>query len=198
MANYPNRKNAASSRRASPQSKAYVAKLIMLGFVLGYIFSWFLSPVLVTNWFQKHFGSSAIIKNSDVDIAALPKPKFEFYTLLTQEKSQTSKQASPPPIAKTTPLVTAPVVAKTVEINKHQKHYVLQLASFQRREDAEQMLAGLVMRGFEANIKTITQQGAAWHRVVMGPFASRNQAEKAQGAIAQSERISGIIRRMES
>ncbi|MDF1684670.1 MAG: SPOR domain-containing protein [Legionellaceae bacterium] len=197
MANYPNRKKAVSSRRVLTQSKTYAAKLIVLGFVLGYIFSWFFSPVLVTNWFKTHFGQSSVVKNSDVDIAALPKPKFEFYTLLTQEKSQPSKQA-PPPAAKTQPLVAAPVIAKTVEINKHQKPYVLQLASFQRREDAEQMLAGLVMRGFEANIKTITQQGAAWHRVVMGPFSSKIQAEKAQGAIAQSERISGIIRRMES
>jgi len=197
MANYPERKKAVSSRRAPPRSKTYAVKLMMIGFGLGYIFSWFCSPVLVINWFQMHFGQSSLVKKSDVDIAALPKPKFEFYTLLTQEKSQPPKQ-TPPPVAKPAPLVAAPVLASTVNINQHQPYYVLQLASFQRREDAEQMLAGLVMRGFDANIKTITQQGAAWHRVLIGPFASKIQAEKTQGAIAQSERITGIIRRMES
>jgi|TARA_R110000868_G_scaffold201293_1_gene448875 cell division protein FtsN len=198
MANYPDRKKAVSSRRAPARSKTYAAKLMMIGFGLGYIFSWFCSPVLVINWFQVHFGQSSVVKNSDVDIAVLPKPKFEFYTLLAQEKAQTPKQQTPPPVAKPAPLVAAPVLASTVNINQHQSYYVLQVASFQRREDAEQMLAGLVMRGFDANIKTISQQGTAWHRVMLGPFTSKIQAEKTQGAIAQSERISGIIRRMES
>jgi len=197
MANYPDRKKAVSSRRVPARSKTYAAKLMMIGFGLGYIFSWFCSPVLVINWFQMHFGQSSVVKKSDVDIAALPKPKFEFYTLLTQEKAQPPKQ-TPPPVAKQAPLVAAPVVATTVELNQHQPYYVLQVASFQRREDAEQMLAGLVMRGFDVNIKTITQQGTAWYRVMLGPFTSKIQAEKTQGAIAQSERISGIIRRMES
>jgi cell division protein FtsN len=197
MANYPDRKKAVPARRTPPQSKTNVVGLIALGFVVGYVFSWFYSPMLITNWLQTHFNKTPAVEDSGVELAALPKPKFEFYTLLSQEKVQPPK-ITPPPVVSTPHTVVAPTVATTVEINKHKKHYVLQLASFQRREDAEQMLAGLVIRGFEASIKTTTQQGSAWHRVVMGPFVSRLQAEKAQGTIAQSEHISGIIRRMES
>ena len=152
---------------------------------------------MVISWLNIHLGHPAVVEDSGVDVAALPKPKFEFYTLLTQEKVEPPKK-TPSEIAKTTPVVATPTVSASVNINQQEIYYVLQLASFQRREDAEQMLAGLVMRGVEAKIKTITQQGGAWHRVVVGPFASKTQAEKAQGAIAHSERITGMIRRMES
>ncbi|MDF1828188.1 MAG: SPOR domain-containing protein [Legionellaceae bacterium] len=199
MANYPEQR-----RKRKPRSTTSRVPWVILGFVLGYAFSWFCNPVLVISWLKIHLGHPAVVEDSGVDVAALPKPKFEFYTLLTQEKTEPPKK-TPSEIAKTAsvsaPAASAPAspaVADTVNINPHQTYYVLQLASFQRREDAEQMLAGLVMRGIEANIKTITQQGAAWHRVVVGPFASKTQAEKAQGAIAHSERVSGIIRRMES
>lgn len=198
MANYPDRKTAVSARHAPPQSKTNVVGLIALGFVVGYVFSWFYSPMLITNWFQIYLNKPSVVDDSDIDVAALPKPKFEFYTLLTQEKIQPPK-ITPPPVVSTPRVAAATAaVATTVDADKLKQYYVLQLASFQRREDAEQMLAGLVIRGFEASIKTTTQQGSAWHRVVMGPFASRLQAEKAQGTIAQSEHISGIIRRMES
>lgn len=195
MANYPDRKKAVSSRHASPQSKTNVIGLIALGFVIGYVFAWFYSPMLFTNWLKTHFGKTPVVENSGVDLAALPKPKFEFYTLLSQEKIQPTKIIPPPVVA---PTVAPYAATTTVAIDKSKERYVLQLASFQRHEDAEQMLASLVIRGFEANIQTITQQGAAWHRVMMGPFVSRVQAEKAQSSVAQSEHISGIIRRMES
>jgi len=191
MTNYPDRKKAVSARRAPPQSKTNVIGLIALGFVLGYIFSWFYSPILITDWLQTYLNKTPAVENSNIEVAALPKPKFEFYTLLTQEKAK-------PPEAVQPKVARVPSPAVVVGVGKPKNQYVLQLASFQRREDAEHMLAGLVMRGFEASIRTTTQQGAAWHRVVMGPFVSRLQAEKVQGTIAGSERISGIIRRMES
>lgn len=197
MANYSDIKKNVSTRRASSQSKSNATGLIALGFLLGYAFSWMYSPTLLGNWLHMHLGKTSVANDSDAALATLPKPKFEFYTLLSQEKIQSPKIT---PVEHTLHSVAAPTtMTTTVGITDKQKQqYVLQLASFQRHEDAEQMLAALVIRGFEANIKTITQQGVSWHRVVMGPFASRLQAEKVQGTIAQSERISGIIRRMES
>lgn len=197
MANYSDRKKAVPVRPVLGSSKSNVVGLIALGFVLGYAFSWFYSPKLMTDWIQTHFNNPPAVEKPNIEVADLPKPKFEFYTLLTQEKAKPVKTPTPP-VMEAPRTVAAPVVASTVEIDTHKKQYVLQLASFQRREDAEHMLAGLVMRGFEASIKSTTQQGAAWHRVVMGPFSSRLQAEKAQGTIAERERISGIIRRMDS
>jgi len=182
MTNYPDRKKA----------KKGCVGWLALSFVCGYMLAWFYSPELLTTWFQTHVSQGSSVEASGVDVAELPKPKFEFYTLLTQDKTK--------PRDVTLPLVTTPpkaaVAPAVVEAENQTKPYILQLASFQRREDAEHMLAGLVMRGFEANINTTTQQGAAWHRVVMGPFASRLQAEKVQGTIAKSEHISGIVRRI--
>ena len=198
MANYPDRKQAVPARNAPRQSKSGFIAWLVLAFVCGYTFAWFYSPVLVATWIQTHFGINQPVEKSGVELAKLPKPKFEFYTLLTQEKLAQDKiklpEAVAVPVSPKLALTPSPVVG----VNDKKGLYVLQLASFQRREDAEHMLADLVIRGFEASIKTTTQQGTAWHRVVMGPFPSRLQAEKVQGNIATRERISGIIRRMES
>lgn len=193
MATYPDRKKAPPTRRTSSSPKAGFIPWVALGFVCGYVFAWFFSPQLVTTWIQTHFFARPAVEKPGIELAALPKAKFEFYTLLTQEKTKPLKAVSP---KLALPTLTPPEVHAKQSTQMQQ--YMLQLASFQRREDAEHMLAELVMHGFEASIRTSTQQGGAWHRVVMGPFASRLQAEKVQGTVVQRERISGIIRRIES
>ncbi|MDX2346843.1 MAG: SPOR domain-containing protein [Legionella sp.] len=207
MANYPNKKSntrrppGAVARR--PSNKRFFMG-IFLAFLGGYALACFYSPVALKTFFEPKPG---VFQPTPTTAAAvLPKPKFEFYTLLTQEKG----------VAKPIPVVAAAVIpiqlpdkTKTPEIAKASKlseptsptskhTYMVQLASFQRQEDAEQMKAALILRGFDASIKSITQQGGVWHRVVMGPFVSRQTAEKIQASIAQSEHVSGIIRRMDA
>ena len=147
----------------------------------------------ITSWVQAHIGGAVLVpvEDNQIQAAQLPKPKFEFYTLLTQEKTRQNPVTSAAPSPKK-------IVAVEDEKAHAKRVYVLQLASFQRREDAEHMQALLIMRGFDVSIKTIKQEGAAWHRVMMGPFPSKLQAEKIQGAIVQSEQISGIVRRMDA
>ncbi|MDF1646432.1 MAG: SPOR domain-containing protein [Legionellaceae bacterium] len=218
MAHYPNTQK--TNRRPSVamrrQSKKRFAIGIFFAFLAGYVLAWFYSPVVFTTAFQTFLGGGKTHAVNDLPAktASLPKPKFEFYTLLTQEKAVTEKaplKSKPPAVAAPmTPshqavqeAIKAPEPVKAVSAEpltaaEPSKYiYLLQLASFQRQEDAEQMKASLIMRGFDVNIKTATQQGGVWHRVVIGPFGSRQKAEKTQADIARSERISGIIRRVD-
>ncbi len=193
MANYSNKKTSKGSTRRPPgvaarrASKKSFLMAIGLAFLGGYVSAYFYSPEALKAFFQPKPPTF----QPTVNTAALPTPKFEFYTLLTQEKAPVK------PVKPILNALSAPILAS--DPASQAKHtYLLQLASFQRQEDAEQMKASLIMRGFDARIKTASQRSGVWHRVVLGPFVSRQKAEQVQAEIAQRERISSIIRRMDA
>ena len=187
-----------------------------LAFIAGYGLSFFYSPVLLKAFFSsKPQVLQPILKPMNTEnTVVLPKPKFVFYTLLTQEKASLTPAVVPTATPTATPtnapidaleskavialdaLEPKAVIAPTPKPQLGPNHtYLLQLASFQRQEDAEQMKASLIMRGFDAQIKTVSQLGATWYRVVMGPFHSRQLAEKTQADMIKNQRLSGIVRR---
>ena len=53
------------------------------------------------------------------------------------------------------------------------------------------------MKGFDVSVASVIQGTGSWHRVIMGPFASRTAAVQAQLLVAKSERIMGMIRKMD-
>jgi cell division protein FtsN len=170
---------------------------VFVAFVGGYVLAYVYQPTLLTTWVQAYVGGheASSVSEHGIKSSQRLKPKLEFYTLLTQEKATPNKSKPLKVVPPRVPVQAA--AAKPVQASEPKRVYMLQLASFQRREDAEHMQASLIMRGIDATLKTVTQQGVAWHRVMMGPFASQSEAEKAQGSIARSERISGMIRRMD-
>ncbi|MGQ3888059.1 SPOR domain-containing protein [Legionella sp. CNM-1927-20] len=81
---------------------------------------------------------------------------------------------------------------------RHTKEaFLIQIAAFNRRQDAEHLKASLVLRGFDVTISPILKNNVNWYRVVVGPFPSRAEAEKAQLAVARSERMKGMIRKVD-
>lgn len=157
----------------------------------------------------------------------LPKPKFEFYTLLAKGGNAPVVVPSPKPIASVPPKpVSQPAVAvgnaavvptkqetastrspATVAVteskpvtpaNSSKDSYQIQIASFKRKLDADQMKAGLTLKGFDVSVVAVSQAQGTWFRVIVGPFGSRTAAEKAQLSLAQSERVKGMIRKMEA
>lgn len=58
--------------------------------------------------------------------------------------------------------------------------YLLQAASFLRRDDADAMRAELLLEGMDANVNKVPRKsGGAWHRVLVGPFADRTEMTRA-------------------
>lgn len=170
-----------------------------------------------------------------LSVAALPKPKFEFYTLLANERvghpepvlqgvaaassaavvaashvpviptSAPSIPAAPVNLAVTEKLpLHAPLAMPAAETrireaaSSNAKPFLVQVASFRNLREAERMKASLVMKGFEVSINTALQQQLTWYRVIIGPFESRMQAQKAQLAFSRSEHIMGMIRKMDA
>lgn len=63
-------------------------------------------------------------------------------------------------------------------------HYYLQAGAFRNKADADDARARIALLGQSARIEIGTVRGETWHRVVAGPFSSRQQLEQAQKQLA--------------
>ncbi len=72
--------------------------------------------------------------------------------------------------------------------------YYLQLASFQKRSDAEKFYPKLASAGLSGVVKQVEiPKLGQWYRVYAGPYASRELAEKAKRDVKSKMNISGLI-----
>ncbi|UAA39183.1 SPOR domain-containing protein [Paraneptunicella aestuarii] len=58
------------------------------------------------------------------------------------------------------------------------KTYVMQCGSFRTVAQAEEMRAKIAFQGLESQVKTSDGQNGKWHRVVLGPYDSKRNAER--------------------
>jgi cell division septation protein DedD len=76
--------------------------------------------------------------------------------------------------------------AKTQEKPATAGSYVLQIASFKNVSDAEQLKAKLAMLGVASHVRKATiKDGAVWHRVIAGPYKSKEAMESARAKLKQ-------------
>lgn len=155
--------------------------------------------------------------------ATVSKQKFEFYTLLTHDKdgkqhhvNEASKtpQGSPATSGSstgngTTTLAqnavqsapTAPIrdiASKTppqpTSTPAHLKNtYLIQVASFKAKNDADQMKGILTLKGLDVTVIPVSNDKGNWFRVIIGPYPNRESAQKVQSLLAKNEHIKGII-----
>lgn len=196
------------NNRSISKSKGSVVRSalwIFISFFIGYFCATTLNlqqlgSWLNTQWIAKH--EQVLPTKKTTTTAMLPKPKFEFYTLLSSEQqahkahSQESETIANSAVQKITASSPVSVVGKT-NIHRSQESakefYFLQVAAFKKIQDAERLKASLILKGYEVSIAP-AQDMQGWHRVVMGPY-TQQQAEKTRGLIAQNERLNGIVRR---
>lgn len=101
---------------------------------------------------------------------APPKPRFDFYTMLSEESLEDEPQPSEParPAANAAP----------------RAYYLLQAGSFRQREDADRRRAELLLLGLEPAIEESKGENGRWFRVYLGPFDSRSKMSKARSLTA--------------
>lgn len=199
--------------------------LIVVSIIIGYVLASFVDFNCLSTWLNTHLSASTasqpIPAKASVH-AQLPKPKFEFYTLLANDKAAVAQRPAPAPapapvptpqvitpanvpatVNKETPLpvpsiTSVPSVAKNNPIAHNKDSYLVQVGSFRSMKEAQRMKATLLMKGFDVGIHTATAQQINWYRVIIGPFSSKVAAQQAQQAFARSEHIAGMVRRMDA
>lgn len=191
---------------------------ILASFLGGYLTATLFDFTSLSAWVSKQVQGSQqaqpapkVARKTD-----LPKPKFEFYTLLARDSSSmvpvnktapaslpvkpvTSVVMAPAaPLAERPPQPAAVAVAASKPAPRAsvvKEAWLVQIASFNKRSDAERLKASLTLQGFDVGIASIAKNGTAWFRVTIGPFSSHSQAEKAQILVAKTERMRGMIKK---
>ncbi|HAZ7572204.1 SPOR domain-containing protein [Legionella sp. PATHC032] len=221
------------NRRTSRRNKGpHQFLVIIMTFLFGYLTASFLDVQTISQWVNtqvlaQHDAEKAPTKVAQEHKQVPPKPKFEFYTLLTNERGSAPQAASQQntdnhaadksstPTQKNTSTVTAAVnttVKSTIanstpqtsvkvaeakpttpqQLNKGA--YLVQVASFKARQDAEQMKGMLILKGFDVSVVPVTQAQGNWFRVVVGPYPNKALAQKAQINLAKTEHLNGMVR----
>jgi cell division protein FtsN len=139
------------------------------------------APPLPTASTAKTSPSTAATTSHAVSTNATPQATAK---LETKSQLQPQLQSQPKPV--------------TLKEIPGRQGYTIQVAALRVKQDAERMKATLLMKGFEVNITSVASNGVIWYRVMVGSFASRAQAERTQSILARRERVSGIIRKMET
>ncbi len=72
--------------------------------------------------------------------------------------------------------------------------FFVQAGAYSRAEDAEQQRAKLALLGLDARVSEREQSGRTVHRVRLGPFDRRDQAESTQGRLTEANVESTLVR----
>ena len=104
------------------------------------------------------------------------KSRYDFFTVLPEMEVIVPEQELS---KKSTPLQTPTTRADSGS-------YLLQVGSFREKSDAEQMKARLALLGITTKIQSVTVNGAAWHRVRVGPVNGARQAEAMRSQLADN------------
>jgi len=67
------------------------------------------------------------------------------------------------------------------------RQFLLQAASFRSREDAERLRAALLLLDMPARTNSTSLSNGTWHRVTVGPFDTRIQAERAMTRLRERD-----------
>ena len=134
------------------------------------------------------------------------KPKYDFYTLLPESEVILPPQAIEQPVAvpeqkPVTPEEAAKIDAARAEAALNgqvpppppvvakgpvSSQFFLQAGSFRRKDDADSLRAQIILLGQSVQVESGTVREETWHRVLVGPFATREQLGQAQKSLAAS------------
>jgi cell division protein FtsN len=115
-------------------------------------------PQTVAGWFKREKDPNS--EKSARKEVEKPKSKFDFYTILPETETVLPERGKKEP-------------QKTVKAEKNEDgvSYILQAASFNNYNDADQLKAKLALQGLPATIQKVSIDGKGeYHRVRLGPY----------------------------
>ncbi len=117
--------------------------------------------------------------NTGAAEAAKAPPKYDFYKILRDTEVPVTASKNP-------------ATAKVEE----NVEYLLQVASFKSATEAEQVRAELTLLNLSARIEqSEAKEGNTWHRVIVGPFATRSQLAKAKDTLISNRYDAMLLKR---
>ena len=122
---------------------------------------------------------------------------FDFYRLLPKTEVQVDEADLPgavlPPAQRTVDRPAAASGREAVVSAPVGGGFRVQVGSFRSRNEADRLRASLALNGFESRILTRDTASGTWHRVMLGPFSGRADAEEAKARVSASRGIDARI-----
>lgn len=116
-------------------------------------------------------------------VSANKEPRFDFYTELTKNSNDTN-------IVMPNKSKILDLKSDTSPINK----YVVQVASFKHRSDADALKAKLTLNGYVAKLEIARlDNGELWHRVIIGPYRTEAKAYEQKLALKTLQIDSALV-----
>ena len=163
----PARKTQAQRRSGEGQSRGKGLRLYVAGVLTGV----FLSFIGYLGTLPDPAVSATETGTPEQPEVVIQRPRFDFYTNLTQESiDEVQDQVEP-----------AADVRKPPTATELPEPYLLQAGSFRQHDDAERRRAQLLLLGLEPVIEEISSSNGIWFRVYLGPFESRELMVRARG-----------------
>lgn len=168
-----------SSSNAQKQSSISVFMTgLMIGVIATMIF--FLNKTVIENYAANLLAGKHAHQQPQKAQPAQQKiapPTFDFYTMLP-------KMAVPVNGTNTTKIAAksqaqSPTIDTTGAANDSLK-YMIQIASFKNKQDADSLRAQLTLQGFTAKISLVKSGQSSFNRVWVGPFTALSQAQATQ------------------
>ena len=183
-----------TTKKKQPRKLGRFLFLMVLVIIGGYFVGSFFNfdsvkQSIKTNWTKVTVKSKQITQKATPKKQELPKPKFEFYTILPKDRASNDS-----PSIENQERLNNP---KNIALEQNTQQYLLQVASFKRASDADKLKAELILKGYEVKLTEFKQGKTTWYRVNVGPFRSKDIAFKTQVKLHQyNDRFIGIIRRI--
>ena len=197
-----------ASRLQTPLRKSGGGTLlgVFIGLVIGVLLSfgvvWLLnkSPLPFQNKYEgaprEHSATPGGATTSPQSPAALPgkpgdKPverqRFDFYNIL-----EGKQPAAPTPATSAPPAPAAEAKPASVDV------FFLQVGSFQKAADADNLKAKLALTGLDAMVQQVNiPEKGTMHRVRVGPFRDTDEMNRARALLSQSGVQGTVIKQKE-
>lgn len=109
-------------------------------------------------------------------------PTFDFYELLKNNDISVPKFNGD--------------ASSDAETYEPEYDYLLQVASFKKKKDAEAVKVELLLLNMNATLeKAKVDGGGTWHRVIVGPFESRSVLAKTKGTLLSNNYSALLLKR---
>jgi len=123
--------------------------------------------------------------------------RFDFYTVLpnmTMDVPESAKVAAAIEQAPSTPTID---LATKAEPQVIKDTFIVQVGAFRTLPQAEELKAQLALAGIEASVQTFQKTPTdTWHRVYVGPFTDKPQAQALQQRLQQTQALHGLVLKM--
>lgn len=108
------------------------------------------------------------------------KPRFDFYERLKETRVEVPNTHS----------------ENGLTIDTPQHEFIIQVASFRKKDDAEATRVKLILLNLEVDIeKAKVDKGKVWYRVVVGPFSSRSRLAKVRSTLISNHFEALVLKR---